>query len=253
MIPHSITLSEDLGKAISDAFKEAEVGGQREITLRIPLPREKQGTLIDKLRTRGTPIELIASYLHAEDEKQALAAFHSSVLEYVYEKLAEDLNAKVGFITRGQLTCDHDDHPDTPDTPPTCDDLYLPVLVEPDRTNIGIALEPAHDNIISKESTLPVPVGRLRSGAIAGYICDDYNASVITLIDAVTTSIVKQITTQIEKARHIVPEGTLKIFIVPEMSASTLVIDQARRAPVRLGGETKIVACAFIVEEKPTK
>jgi hypothetical protein len=234
----TITLSDEFGDAIRDAFKLAEKDGYREVILRIPIPREKQGTMIDRLRTRGTPIELIASYLIAHEEEQALSAFHSSVLEYVYEKLAEDLNAKVGFITRGSLEF-------TPDT----EDAYCVQIIEPRTTNIGIALEPAHDNVIRKEGTLAAPVGTIVSEKFTGHICDDYNASVITLIDAVTTSIVKQITTQVVKARRIVSEGALKIFIVPEMSTSTLTINQVKGSPIRLGGGTKIVACAFIVGE----
>ena len=246
-----IKLSEEFGKAISDAFKVVEAGGYREITLRIPIPREKQGTMIDRLRTRGTPIELIASYLIAHEEEQALAAFHSSVLEYVYEKLAEDLNANVRFVTRNSLSRDKNETPVAEDHHPVDDYFYVQVI-EPRTTNIGIALEPAHDNIISKEGTLAAPVGTIVSEKFTGYICDDYNASVVALIDAVTSSIVKQVTTQIEKARRIVPEGELKIFIIPEMSTSTLTIDQAKGSPIRLGGETKIVACAFIVGEVAT-
>lgn len=241
-----IKLSEEFGEAIRDAFKVVEAGGYREITLRIPIPREKQGTMIDRLRTRGTAIELVASYLMAHEEEQALAAFHSSVLEYVYEKLVEDLSANVRFVTRNSLSRDKNETPIAEDHNPIDDYFYVQVI-EPQTTNIGIALEPAHDNIISRQGTLAAPVGTIVSENFTGYVCDDYNASVVTLIDAVTNSLVKQITAQIEKARRIVPEGPLKIFIVPEMSTSTLTIDQARRAPIRLGGETKIVACAFIV------
>jgi len=243
MIPREIRLSEETCKAVQEAFKEAETNGQREVILRVPLPREKQGTMIDRLRTRGTPIELIASYLLAGEEEQALAAFHSSVLEYVYEKLAEDLNANVQFITRGSLEFE-----------PETENAHYAQIIAPRTSNIGIALEPTQDNIFHLEGNrLAVPMGTIVSEAFTGYICDDYNASVITLIDAVTSSIVKQITTQIEKARRIVCEGTLKIFIIPEMSTSTLTIDQPRRAPIRLGGETKVAACAFIVNGKPAK
>ena len=55
-------------------------------------------TGIDILRTRGTPIELIGSYLAAGDKKMAGATFRTSVLEYLYEKLITYEKCKVRFV-----------------------------------------------------------------------------------------------------------------------------------------------------------
>ena len=64
--------------------------------MKIDLPQETTG--IDVLRTRGTPIELIGSYLAAGDRRMANTAFRTAVLEYVYEKLAACERCKVRFV-----------------------------------------------------------------------------------------------------------------------------------------------------------
>jgi hypothetical protein len=44
------------------------------------------------------------------------------------------------------------------------------VLIEPRTTNIGIALEPIHDNATSNEGTLAVPVGTIVSEKFVGAV-----------------------------------------------------------------------------------
>lgn len=92
-----IQIHVEVGKGIAEAFDKAAEYGCTEIALTIPVPKNKNPTVLDRLRTRGTPLELIESYLLAGNEEAAQQAFRSSVLEHVYERLAEAYNATCWF------------------------------------------------------------------------------------------------------------------------------------------------------------
>lgn len=77
---------EEAKDTVKEAFAQAEKYGSASI----PLPRENAAgeTTIDTLRVRGTPIELIHSYFLADKLADANAAFRTSLLENIYERLA---------------------------------------------------------------------------------------------------------------------------------------------------------------------
>lgn len=87
---------------VEEAFKQAEQYG----CASIPLPREDATgkTTIDKLRLRGTPIELIHSYFLADQLAEANAAFRTSLLENIYERLDLIEDLEVAFLPRNVAT-----------------------------------------------------------------------------------------------------------------------------------------------------
>jgi hypothetical protein len=85
-------------ETVEEAFKQAEKYG----SATIPLPREDAAgqTTIDKLRIRGTPIELIHSYFLADQLAEANAAFRTSLLENIYERLDLIEDLEVAFLPK---------------------------------------------------------------------------------------------------------------------------------------------------------
>lgn len=89
---------EEAKETVEEAFKQAEKYG----SATIPLPREDAAgqTTIDKLRVRGTPIELIHSYFLADQLAEANAAFRTSLLENIYERLDLIEDLEVAFLNK---------------------------------------------------------------------------------------------------------------------------------------------------------
>lgn len=121
-------------KAIGEAFQLAEEQGMSHVVIRMPVPlnrvtvdrrqltlmdvlREEPQThellldggvmqevtaaqLIDKLRMRGTPIDMIDSYLLAGDVDAAGIALRSVILETVYEHLRLNKHLHVQFMSK---------------------------------------------------------------------------------------------------------------------------------------------------------
>ncbi|MGD9209121.1 MAG: hypothetical protein PVI90_00020 [Desulfobacteraceae bacterium] len=93
-----VTVEVNAGRGIADAFDTAAKYGCTEISLTIPTPdRYKKQTVFDKLRTRGTPLELIGSYILADYKEMARQLLEGCILEAVYEHLAEKFNATCVF------------------------------------------------------------------------------------------------------------------------------------------------------------
>lgn len=98
-----IQLNLEFVQQIEKAFQHAREHGQAEITIRIPL--ENTQTTLDKLRTRGTPLDLIGSYLLVSQVNDAKQALRSAILEYIVERLMcqPEVNS-VQFSTNNSLT-----------------------------------------------------------------------------------------------------------------------------------------------------
>jgi hypothetical protein len=92
---------EEAKDTVVEAFQQAEKYG----SATIPLPREDAAgqTTIDKLKMRGTPIELIHSYYLADQLADANAAFRTSLLENIYERLALIDDLEVAFMHKDGL------------------------------------------------------------------------------------------------------------------------------------------------------
>lgn len=92
---------EEAKETVEEAFKQAEKYG----SATIPLPREDAAgqTTIDKLRVRGTPIELIHSYFLADQLAEANAAFRTSLLENIYERLDLIDDLEVMFLPKDKV------------------------------------------------------------------------------------------------------------------------------------------------------
>lgn len=108
MKKHSNIAGRLIGRDITNAFTKAASEGQSEISLTIPIPKYwHKKTVLDKLRTRGTPLELIGSYLLAAQQSSADAAFRTCVLETLYEQLEQEFKpAIVTFKNSNDLHTD---------------------------------------------------------------------------------------------------------------------------------------------------
>lgn len=92
------------GKGIAEAFDKAAEVGCAQIALTIPVPKSHQKpTAVNKLRTRGTALELLESCLLADDAPLTQQTFSAAVLEHLYERLEETYKAKCSFGTRETL------------------------------------------------------------------------------------------------------------------------------------------------------
>jgi len=106
-------------KAIGEAFELAREQGMSHVVIRMPVPRNhvevdrrqltftndimhevKAAQILDKLRMRGTPIDMIDSYLLAGEVDAACIALRSVILENVYEHLQAHKHLHVQFSTR---------------------------------------------------------------------------------------------------------------------------------------------------------
>lgn len=97
-IKNKVQVEVTAGKGIAEAFDIAAKHGCAEIALTIPVPNSyKKPTVFDKLRTRGTPLELIGSYILAGYGETARTILQSCVLEAIYERLTEKYHAKCFF------------------------------------------------------------------------------------------------------------------------------------------------------------
>lgn len=93
----SVTYHEDLAEennTVEKAFEEAATKGTATVCM---CKSHTEPTGLDILRTRGTPVELIGSALHAGDTKTTNKAFRTTVLEYLYEKL-KTIHEPVRFV-----------------------------------------------------------------------------------------------------------------------------------------------------------
>jgi hypothetical protein len=105
--------------AISEAFEIAKEQGISHVVIRMPVPLNrvkvdprqlmfmndvmhevKAAQILDKLRMRGTPIDMIDSYLLAGEVDAACIALRSVILENVYEHLQTHKHLHVQFSTK---------------------------------------------------------------------------------------------------------------------------------------------------------
>lgn len=96
----------------TQAFKDAANCGRAEVPLTEPQEQERQ-TPLEQLRTRGTPLELIQSYLAADQHADAVGALQTSVLEYIEHVLLQTgVDLHEGDITLHLVTTDALHHKD---------------------------------------------------------------------------------------------------------------------------------------------
>ena len=69
-----------------------------------PVRESQTAKIIDRLKLRGTPIDMIDSYLLAGEPDAASDALKAVILESVYEHLSADKALKVSFTSKQNLT-----------------------------------------------------------------------------------------------------------------------------------------------------
>jgi len=225
------TIDVNSSNGIAEAFEVAAKHGVAEINLKIPVPHsimETHGDAIDRLRARGTPIELIGSYMKAEDWENARNAFRCATLELIYERLIENFEADVQFLPSTNLHRQVEN-----------DTLCMIIDKDRDQKVLILGLDAAHDNIHSEPSTprASLPVASIDATPIKVDIADDINASVVSMVDRIATDISNICLRSIKPATEIGGiDGKTHLYIIPDLSRVDLVADKA---------EATIAICGF--------
>jgi hypothetical protein len=202
---------------IAEAFEIAAKHGVAEISLKIPVPHgvmETHGDAIDKLRARGTPIELIGSYIVAEDWEKAHQALRCSILELTYERMAELFEADMQFLPSSNLHRQVEN-----------DTLCMVIEKEIDQTVMQLSFDPSADSIPTAEN---VPRAKLPLSKVDGWACvsteDDINAGVIGAIDRIVTDICNIVGARIKAAQKIMDSSDTKthLYIIPDLSITAI-------------------------------
>ena len=181
---------------VRKAFDTAEQQGIASIPMtKAESPRKATG--IDILRMRGTPIELIGSAIAAEDWDTARAAFRTSILEYVYEKIETFCNAHVTFINSRDLHRKEE---------------QLGLIIEADDQFVVIGLTPEHDTLPCRGAGI-AKLCKVESGEIREKIDDHITASVMAIIEMLTGNIIAEITSPLDKGVERYGTGRIHVRI----------------------------------------
>ncbi len=199
---------------IAEAFEIAAKQGVAEINLKIPVPHgimETHGDAIDRLRARGTPIELIGSYITAEKWDDVRSAFRCSVLELAYERLAEMFEADMQFLSSSNLHRQEEN-----------DTLCMIIDKDRDQTLMQFSFGPEADSIPTEadQPRAKLPVGKIESGVDDIEINDDINATVISTIDTIVTNLTNIVMERLKTVPKITYHSTAKthLYIIPDLS-----------------------------------
>lgn len=235
------TVVEVSGRGIAEAFERAAERGCAEISLNIPVPDVmKQPTVIDRLRTRGTPLELIESYFHAEDIDGVNTAYRGCVLETLYERLRELLPGQVTPQFLLSKTCTQ-----------TGPDLYYPLLKHPQGLmQIALALSPLHEDQVGKfekpNDVLAVPVAFMATPSLVSPVVDSFQASIVGNIIAVTDAILKDVMSSMTRIfGRYGDNGHYTFAILPDRSSATLL----RQGANAIAGQAQIALCGYCAQE----
>jgi hypothetical protein len=161
----------------------------------------RKATGIDILRLRGTPIEMIGSAIAAGDWDTANATFRTSILEYVYEKIAAYEECDVRFRNSRDLERVGE---------------ALGLRISSDDPLATIGLTPEHD-------TASIGKGghawlcKVESGEIAEKIDDHITATVMKVIEVLTGNIIGEISGPISTARERLGRGMIEVHIIVDL------------------------------------
>lgn len=162
---------------------------------------ETKATGIDILRMRGTPIELIGSCIAAEDWKTAHAAFRTSILEYVYEKIAAYEDCGVCFRNSRDLERVGE---------------QLGLLLDSDGSFATIGLTPEHDTVMHDVKG-HAWVCKVESGEMVEKIDDHVTATMMKIIEVLTGNIIGEISGPISAAREKFGKGLVEVHLIVDL------------------------------------
>lgn len=178
---------------------------------------EKTG--LDILRTRGTPIEMIGSALAAGDLHTANATFRTTILEYLYEKIAEFGDCKVTFINSRQLK-------------PRGDATGIHVD-NAAAININTLRVPQH------EACTFVPTYLIKSSTVREGISDHIQSTVMAVLECVSGDLYGEIDSAIMFAKKQCGAGKIEVQIVVDLFEFVL---QATERYVMAQAEVPVLA-----------
>lgn len=229
------------GKGIAEAFERAAEHGCTEISLTIPVPDTfKQPTVIDRLRTRGTPLELIGSYIVAEDYEGANAAFRTCVLETLYERIRDLIPGQVTVQFLLGTTCaTHEGK------------QHYPLSKNPmDLKQIALALVPEHEDQVGifekPEDVLRVPVATIITPPVASAVVDSLHSSIVSNIIALTEAVLKNVQDAITRMYgKYGEEGVYKFAILPDQSTATI----TKQGANAIAGQARIALFGYCMQK----
>lgn len=207
------TVVEVDGKGIAAAFAKAAEYGCTEIAIHIPVPpqmlQEEDDGTIDQLRTRGTPIELIGSYLLADQPQDANAAYRTSILEALYERLRRlpAVSTETKFLTDKALHLHSEDKL-----------FYSLDEVKEGVQIIALGLVPESNDSISAH----VPLYILDSGAHFNRITDDVQMSVLCTLQSIVDGYLNQCSKTMERVLRAHGAGIFTFIIIPNRTITEL-------------------------------
>jgi hypothetical protein len=162
--------------SVEEAFDKAEKNGTATTSLHAKKSVQDRTTGLDRLRSIGTPIDLVYTALLAEDFKLATALFRTAVLEYLYAKIEDAWKYDtINFI--------HSRHMHRKDE-------KVGIIVEgPVRS---IPLTPEFDAVLCNGIQKAfIPAYSIDAGQKRARVADDGNAAVLHLIEDVTSTMRK--------------------------------------------------------------
>lgn len=193
------------GKGIAEAFDTAAQYGCTEISLTIPVPNNyKKPTVFDKLRTRGTPLELIGSYISAGYRERARQILESCILEALYERLVEKYSATCIFQNQEDLTLE--------------DNVYVATLKTDQQ---GVALD-VQDEEFVKNNPQKAPAEILNFKEQTGTVTDSVQTTILTLIESVIQLIEQSVDAALTTYNTLSDANELMFALIPDMSVINL-------------------------------
>jgi len=207
------TVVEVDGKGIAAAFAKAAEYGCTEIAIHIPVPpqmlHEDDDGTIDQLRMRGTPIELIGSYLLADQPTDANAAYRTSILEALYERLRKlpAVSTETKFLTDKVLQAQ-----------PPNKLFYALGEVKEGVQIVALGLAPESSDSISAH----VPMYILDSGAHFNRVTDDVQMSVLCTLQGIVNGYLDQCNKAMERVLHAHGAGIFTFILVPNRTITSL-------------------------------
>lgn len=216
------------GKGIAEAFDKAAEIGCAEISLNIPVPQSrKEPTALDRLRTRGTPLELIGSCLVAGNPEMAQQAFRTCVLEHVYERLAEKYNATCVFEGWSALTTLKD----------------TDVFVRPIENATGIFLDRDDDAkvAVTVDENVNAPVTTVEFTERLTPVTDSIQATIIGAIAAMTDDVEKVVEEPLGRTLARLGDGHITFGIILDLSSVKLV-SEADNSKIHTSGRIVLYA-----------
>lgn len=226
-IKNKVQVQVEAGKGIAEAFDIAAKHGCAEIALTIPVPNSyKKPTVFDKLRTRGTPLELIGSYISAGYRERARQILEGCVLEALYERLVEKYSATCTFQNQENLTLENN--------------IYIATL-KTDRQSVALGVQ---DEEFVKNNPQKAPVEILNFKEQTGTVTDSIQTTILTLIESTIQLIEQTVDAALTTYNTLSNTNELTFTLIPDMSIINLHTSSTQYKLIYISGSIALYSTA---------